>query len=399
MKNRFHALPALFIAVVLLCTACSGRANNTQNTEQPRDSLIVDSQNEIRPKMQIVFLLDATGSMAGLMNTAKSKIWSITSSFTQANPAPEIEVGIIFYRDRGDNFITQIVPLGKDMDNMYEKLMAMEATGGGDTPESVNQALYEGVTKIQWDSDPKTYRSIFLVGDCPPHMDYKNDVKYPEGCAEAKKKNIIVNTILMGGDRDALPIWKEIAELTGGEFIQTDMSVNDISVTTPYDDRINSLQSQLDETRVYYGKDKEKTEVKKMQSMKMKDVDAATNARRAEYNMSKSGKASYYGAGELINDAIGGKNVSNISTEELPENMQKMSETERKEYVDAQIVKRKKLEEDIAKLSKQRQEYIDKETEKMDADKVSKSFDDVIYESVKSQAEEKSIKLEGKAKR
>jgi hypothetical protein len=137
----------------------------------PASELQEKADRTARPKMQIVFLLDATGSMSGLIGAAKEKIWSITSSLSQSEPVPDIEVGMLFYRDRGDDFITRIIPLGTDMDNLYEQLMAMDASGGGDGPESVNQALYEGVNKMQWDNLPNTYRAIFLVGDYPPHME------------------------------------------------------------------------------------------------------------------------------------------------------------------------------------------------------------------------------------
>jgi len=353
----------------------------------------------VKPKMQVVFLLDATGSMSGLIGAAKDKIWSITSSLTQTDPAPEIEVGMIFYRDRGDQFVTKVIPLSTDLDDLYEKLMAINAAGGGDSPESVNQALYEGVNDIQWDDKKSTYKTIFLVGDCPPHMDYKDDVKYPESCSLANGKGIIVNTILMGNDPTASRIWKEIASKTNGEYIQTDMNVNNIVVRTPYDDRINQLQYDLDKTRLYYGESSALMEVKEVQSSKMSKGDAAVNARRAEYNLSVAGRSSYYGTNELLNDVIGGKKLSEIPKSELPDNLQKMSQTELQKYVDEQINKRKELEKELAELSKKRQTHIDSELEKMDDEQVAGSFDNVVFKAVQTQAQTKEIKIVGKAKR
>jgi len=349
--------------------------------------------------MQVVFLLDATGSMSGLINAAKDKIWSITSSLTQTDPAPDIEVGMIFYRDKGDEFITKVIPLSTDMDNTYEKLMGITAGGGGDTPESVNQALFEGVTHIQWDDSKNTYKTIFLVGDCPPHMDYKDDVKYPESCALAKEKGIIVNSILMGNHQEASRIWKEIADKTNGEFIKTDMNVGNIAVRTPYDDKINECQRELDRTRIYYGEAADQMELKEVQSSKMSKGDAAVNARRAEYNLSTTGYRSYYGSNELLNDIANGKKLSDISESELPDNLKKMSQADRQKYVDNEISKRKELEEQILDLSKKRQSHIDSELEKMDSEQVENSFDNLVFKAVQSQAKDKNIKIEGKAKR
>ncbi len=231
-------------------------------------------------------------------------------------------------------------------------------------------------------------------------MDYRDDVKYPESCSEAKKKGIIVNTILMGNDPTADQIWKEIASKTNGEYIKTDMNVNNIVVRTPpYDDRINERQRELDKTRIYYGESSAQMEVKEVQSSKMSKGDAAVNARRAEYNLSAAGYKSYYGSNELINDVIGGKKLSDIPEKELPDNLKKMSQAEREKYVADQISKRKALEKEILELGKQRQAHIDSELQKMDSEQVENSFDNVVFKAVQSQAETKNIKIEGKAKR
>src|SRR4030042_4170733 len=138
-----------------------------------------------RPQVEVVFVLDTTGSMGGLIQAAKEKIWAIANTLASTKPAPDIKMGLVGYRDRGDIYITKVTDLTDDLDAVYEQLMGFAADGGGDTPESVNQALNEAVTKVNWSKDGKAYRVIFLVGDCPPHMDYTDDVKYSESCKAA----------------------------------------------------------------------------------------------------------------------------------------------------------------------------------------------------------------------
>ncbi len=139
------------------------------------------------PKVDVVFVLDTTGSMTGLIQTAKEKIWSIASTMASAQPAPEIRVGLVGYRDRGDAYVTKVVDLSSDLDSVYAKLMEFQAGGGGDGPESVNKALYDAVHSMSWNDRDQSYRTIFLVGDAPPHMDY-NEVQYPEIVASALEK-------------------------------------------------------------------------------------------------------------------------------------------------------------------------------------------------------------------
>ena len=98
-------------------------------------------------RVEVVFVLDTTGSMGGLIAAAKEKIWSIASTLAQAKQAPEISMGLVAYRDRGDAYVTQVVDLIKDLDSMYAKLMQFRADGGGDSPESVNQALDDAINQ------------------------------------------------------------------------------------------------------------------------------------------------------------------------------------------------------------------------------------------------------------
>ena len=72
-----------------------------------------------RPLVEVVFVLDTTGSMGGLIQAAKDKIWSIASSMAAAEPAPEIRIGLVGYRDRGDQYVTQLVDLSSDLDSVY----------------------------------------------------------------------------------------------------------------------------------------------------------------------------------------------------------------------------------------------------------------------------------------
>ncbi len=143
-----------------------------------------------KPRVDVVFVLDTTGSMSGLIQTAKEKIWSIATTMASAKPTPEIRIGLVAYRDRGDRYVTQLVDLSDDLDSIYAKLMDFQADGGGDTPESVNKALFDAVHGMSWSQGDQAYRVIFLIGDAPPHMDY-NEVRYPWILADALVNGIV----------------------------------------------------------------------------------------------------------------------------------------------------------------------------------------------------------------
>ncbi len=124
--------------------------------------------NEKKPRIEVVFVLDTTGSMGGLLEGAKQKIWAIANDMVSAKPTPELKVGLVGFRDRGDDYVVKPFALTDDIDAIYGDLTAFEAGGGGDTPESVNEALDEAISKMKWSDDRSVLKIIFLVGDAPP---------------------------------------------------------------------------------------------------------------------------------------------------------------------------------------------------------------------------------------
>jgi Mg-chelatase subunit ChlD len=174
---------------------------------------------DAKPTVEVAFVLDTTGSMGGLIEGAKRKIWSIATAIVDSNPDADIRMGLVAYRDIGDDYVTRTFDLTTDIQDLYARLLELRARGGGDWPESVNEALDVAVNKLQWTEGSDARRIVFLVGDAPPHMDYAQDTKYPTTLAVAKQKGIIVNAVLAGDARDTERVWRDIAQNGNGRFI------------------------------------------------------------------------------------------------------------------------------------------------------------------------------------
>jgi Mg-chelatase subunit ChlD len=360
-------------------------------------------ENETASKIQVVFALDCTGSMGGLIQAAKDKIWSIATSMSQTQSAVDISFGFVFYRDKGDQFVTKHIQLTSDMDLVYRELMDMQARGGGDTPESVNQALFESIQDLKWDQSKEVYKVVFLVGDAPPHMDYANDIKYPETCHEAIKKDIIINTIQCGNMRETTPIWQDIAQRGGGEYLQLGQTGNEVVIRCPHDIEISRLMDVIDGTRIYYGtfEMRVKSEEKVKASEKIKgQASADVQAKRAEFNYSNvNNNASYLGSNELISDLQAGKaKLEEVPVEQLPDNMKKMTVQQRKDFVESMIAKRKEAEAKLASQLKERSAYVEKETEKLGEEAVNDSFSGQVHKVMVTQAKSKNIEINKKVK-
>lgn len=349
-----------------------------------------------RPQIEVVFVLDTTGSMSGLIAAAKEKIWSIASTMASAQTAPDIKMGLVAYRDRGDAYVTQTIPLSGDLDSMYAQLMDFQADGGGDGPESVNQALHDAVNKITWSQNPNTYKVIFLVGDAPPHMDYQDDIKYPVTVALAKQKGIVVNAIQCGNDGSATADWQQVASLGQGSYVQVEQSGNAVAIATPYDKKLAELSRKLDKTRLFYGNDEEKArQAGKLAATEKlhKKSSTESQARRATFNASASGKANFLGENELVDAVTGGRvKLSSLPKKSLPESLQAMPPAAQEAFVGKTKKERSELESEIRKLSVQRNDYL---RQKVVAEGGKKdSLDAKLFGAISKQANDKGLVYE-----
>ncbi|HVS22651.1 MAG TPA: vWA domain-containing protein [Gammaproteobacteria bacterium] len=348
-------------------------------------------------RVQVVFVLDTTGSMGGLIAAAKEKIWSIASTLAQARQAPEISMGLVAYRDRGDAYVTQVIDLNKDLDSMYAKLMDFRADGGGDSPESVNQALDDAINRISWSQDANTYRVVFLVGDAPPHMDYQDDAKYPVTVASAAAKGIVVNTIQCGGMRETVKPWQEIASLGHGRYFTVDQAGSAVAIATPFDAKIATLSAELDSTRLYYGTDEERKamEGKLAASDRLRaEASPAAQARRGVFNASESGKSNLVGGKDLVDDVASGHvTLDAVPEAELPKAIAALPRAEQEIVVTGNAIKRQDLQREIAELAKDRDAFIEKKVE--EAGGAAGSLDQKIYDAVREQAADKGLEYDG----
>ena len=103
MKAKILVLGLVLATVATVVIYPSLRSDATGVAAQPPPRLTPIGTN----KVEVVFVLDTTGSMGGLIEAAKEKIWSIATTLSQAHPAPEIRMGLVAYRDRGDAYVTQ----------------------------------------------------------------------------------------------------------------------------------------------------------------------------------------------------------------------------------------------------------------------------------------------------
>jgi uncharacterized protein YegL len=396
MKSKLIAL-ALF--AVTTATVALLPAYQSVGGITPADPPVIDPVSNDQSRIDVVFVLDTTGSMGGLIQAAREKIWSIATTMASAQSAPEIRVGLVAYRDRGDAYVTRVVDLSSDLDSMYATLMDFQADGGGDGPESVNQALHDAVHKVSWSQQAGTYKVVFLVGDAPPHMDYQDDIKYPVTLRAAKEKGIVVNAIQSGQVNSTTPAWQQIAKLGAGHYFQVEQTGNAVAIATPFDEKIATLSAKMDDTRLYYGtrEEKEKQRRKLAAADKLHAASSVeSRARRATFNASKSGVANFLGEGELVDEVSSGRvDLSSIDKDKLPAAMQAMAPEEQAKVISETAERRNELKRQINELTEERTEYLGKKVE--EAGGARDSLDDQIYRAVREQAGKLGLSYEADA--
>ena len=340
---------------------------------------------EDRPKIDVVFALDTTSSMTGLIEGAKQKIWSIASHIASGRPTPDLRVGLVPYRDRGDAYVTKVFPLTTNLDEVYSRLRTFRAEGGGDPPEDVRQALVDSIRRMNWTPGKHVMRVIFLVGDSPPHDDYGDEPTESAIAAEARRKGIVINTIRCGDLESTGQVWAQIARASSGAYSTINQNGGMLAVKTPMDDRLRELNTRLSETAVYYGADKDRHAAEER---------AETNRGMAPELQAESARyralSGYVDSADIVTQVGRGTRVEDLPATALPAPMQAMGQAERRAYIEEKKAERERITHEVMEVSKKRDEYL-KSAAPRAAPGAPAAFDDEVKDTVAKQAKSYGI--------
>lgn len=389
-------LHVLLTAVTLAaCTATFAQSTTTRITRTATTTTTTTTtakpiNDKSRDTLELVFVLDTTGSMGGLIDGAKQRIWGIINEVMQKPSKPRVRVGLVAYRDIGDEYVTKLLPITEDLDKAYTTLMDYQAGGGGDTPENVRKALAEGVRNAGWSKAGRGLAQIvFLVGDAPP-QNYAQEPDVLVTTAEAVRKNMIVNTIQCGSIGGTKEIWQTIALRGEGKYFAIAQDGGVQAITTPFDAKLAELAAKNGRTYLSYGEKKSRDANTSLQmSAEMRIDGAASATAKADRAVNKAVNSFQYD-GDLVQDVENEKiKVKDVKTEDLPEDLQKLSVSEREKVIAGRIEERKKIRAEILELSKQRDAYITAERKKLGQQN---GFDTAVAQALKEQLLKKGIK-------
>ncbi len=346
-----------------------------------------------QPLVQMAILLDTSGSMSGLIDQARTELWSIVNEFVFAHRngrRPELQVALYEYGKSvlpaEAGYIRRIVPLTTDLDKISEELFALTTNGGA---EYCGWVIREAVKGLQWSDSPDDLKVIFIAGNEPFTQ---GPVGYKEACGTAAAKGIIINTIHCGSEQDGINgKWKDGAVLADGRYLCIDHNRQVVHVAAPQDSEIAELGARLNETYVAFGT--EGGTARERQAEQDKNARQASAEAAVQRAVTKS-SANYSNTGWDLVDAVqaGQIDLDKIKREDLPKNMQSMSAKERAAYVEGQAQQRAQIQAKIQQLNEQRKAYVAEEMKKRQGK--GQTLGSVIQQAVRTQAQEKNYTLE-----
>ena len=343
--------------------------------------------------IDVVICLDVSNSMDGLIASAKAKLWDIVNDLGKVKPSPNLRVGLYSYghnnypREKG--WVRKDLDLTTDLDSVYQKLNALTTFGG---EEYVARVCRDAIAEQKWSEDKKSLKMIFVCGNEPANQD--REVHLKNVAQMALKKDIVINTIYCGPARHPeAQGWRDFAVMAEGRFASIDQEGGTVAIATPQDKKLAELSGKLNTTYVAYGREQLRRE--KTANQAAQDANASKLPGAAAARATSKGGGLYRNSDWDLVDRFKDDpkfDITKVPEAELCDELRKLKPEERVKYVKEQLNKRLAIQKEITELSKERDEYIKKETKKS-AKKGDKAFDEAVRGTLREQAARKGLTI------
>ncbi len=189
-----------------------------QRGQKSAIDITLDASSKQSTQRAQLDLVDATGSMGDEIDKLKASMHTIAAEVARLPARPDLCFGLVAYRDYGDEFLIRSHDFTNDLGSFQNALNRLQANGGGDYPEALNEALHDTVHNLSWRGDGTT-RMVFLIADAPPHLDYSGP-QYDTSMTAALGKGIKIFSVGASGlDKQGEYIQRQLAQYTGGKFV------------------------------------------------------------------------------------------------------------------------------------------------------------------------------------
>lgn len=390
--KRIILLSILFTAVTVVA-GCLLKAANVASNAEPVAVSTGNLAEAKKTKIQVAILLDTSGSMQGLIEQAKSRLWNIVNTLTTLKykgETPDIEIALYeygSYKQYGGDYIRRITPLTVDLDLISQELFALTTDG---SEEFCGTVIQRAVKELEWGQNDADMKLLYIAGN---EVFDQGSVSYKTAIAEALKHDIFVNTIHCGDETTGIrDLWKDAAQRGNGKFFNIDADATVRAIKTPFDPQIILCNNKLNDTYISYGATGKERKIN--QVVQDSNAGSISSSNYAERAVSKA-KAVYKNTSwDLVDKMKEDKNaLSSIKKEELPDELKGKSLEEIKSIISQKEKERSAIQKEIAELALQRQIYIDEQLKKEGDDKAD-DLGKAITESILAVAKIKGYVVE-----
>jgi len=149
-------------------------------------------KKETGKSLDIVICLDTTNSMRKYIDAVRERLipmlQRLLGGFTS------FRIGMVLFKDYNESYLTRVVPFTDDFSRFQRELNAIRVQGGGDIPEAVYEALYDGAVRFTWEAQA---RIMILIGDAPPHPRPRGRITKEMTDNAINERNITVNAMIL----------------------------------------------------------------------------------------------------------------------------------------------------------------------------------------------------------
>ncbi len=346
---------------------------------------------EARPVVELAICLDISGSMDGLIDSAKARLWSIVNDLATAKPVPQVRVALLTYGcDSYSSEAGWVVidsELTEDLDLISKKLFALKTNGG---TELVGRVVDKAARSLLWSTDPHALRIIVVAGN--EAADQDSVVTYQVASKTSIERGILVNSIFCGSPTDPIaPAWGEVARLADGQFLCIDQSAGALVAESPFDKQLTELSASINTTYLWVGEAGLAACSNQMeQDANARGLSGGVAAQRAS---SKSSAIYDNRANDLVDGcAAGTMKLEDIKDEDLPADMKGKTLDEKKAILAAKQADRLRVQQEIQSLQVKREAYLVEEARKQ-AGATGITLDDALKQAIRTQATKKGMKF------
>jgi hypothetical protein len=342
------------------------------------------------PAIDLAICLDTSGSMQGLIDAARGKLWAVVNDLALARPQPRLRVALLTYGNDGhqaeNGWVRLDVPFTADLDLVSQRLFALTTNGG---TELVGRVIQRATDELAWSPESNALRLMIIAGN--EAADQDQTVRFQDACARSRARGIMVDAIYCGGDGDEIAAdWRSVARLADGQFAAIDHQNGTVAIASPFDARLGELSVALNATYIPYGA----AGAAGRSNQREQDQNAGKLSSDAVAARAVCKSTGNYQCGwDLVDGSRSGEiKLDAVKAEDLPAELRKLSKAELQKHVDTQWTQRSQLQKQIAELGTQRQAFVTAEMRKSGLDP-SKSFDVVLRSAIRTQAQTKGLQF------